>query len=447
MNISSFMGLQTTLRGLLAQQRGLDVTTHNIGNANTVGYTRQEATLVAATPLTLGSGGTAATHNGGFLGQGVEVEDYRRLRDGFLDLQFRGQNTALNQHTATASALRDVESALAEPGENGINALLGKFWSAWNDVAKNPESGPAKQALIAQAESLTSAINGLDTRMANIATQATAEQARILGPTGPVVAAGKQIAALNSAISEAVSAGRSPNDLLDRRDNLLDQLSAYGQVSVTDLGNGSIGVQFGDAATPLTNAAGFAWGDTSTPGWTAPAMTAPGGQLGALAAVGPQIAAYRTQLNDIAINLRDGVNAIHGTTPAFFTAALGSEASTLAVAATAATVRTTAAGGAGGNDIALAIAALRGKGADQAYADLVGRIGADSYSVQRQRDTSAALVQAADGRRQEISGVSMDEEMAGMIRFQRGYQASARAMSTVDELLDVLINRTGRVGL
>ena len=447
MNISSFMGLQTTLRGLLAQQRGLDVVTHNIGNANTVGYTRQEATFVAADPLALIGGGTAATQNGGFIGQGVEVKDYRRLREGFLDLQYRAQNTALSQYTGTASALRDVEAALAEPGENGINEMLGRFWSAWNDVAKNAESGPAKQALVAQAASLATAINNLDTRLSEVAAQATAEQGRILGASGPVVAAGKQIAALDAAISEAVSAGRSPNDLLDRRDNLLDQLSAYGQVSVTDLGNGSISVQFGDAAMPLTNGPAFGWGDTTVAGWTAPAMTSPGGQLGALVAVGPQIASYRAQLDDLAVDLRDDVNAIHGTTPPFFTATAGSEAATLSVAATASTLRTTATGGAGGNDIALAIAALRGQGIDQRYADLVGRIGADAYAVNRQRDTTAALVEAAHGRRQEVSGVSMDEEMAGMIRFQRGYQASARAMSTVDELLDVLINRTGRVGL
>ena len=446
MNVSSFMGLQTTLRGLLAQQRGLDVTTHNIGNANTVGYTRQEANLVAAAPLQLGASGTAK-NNGAFLGQGVEVDDYRRLRDGFLDLQYRAQNTALNGHTASANALRDVEAALAEPGENGINALLGKFWSAWNDVAKNAESGPAKQALVAQAESLSTAINNLDARMAAVATQATAEQARILGPSGPVVAAGKQLAALDASISEAVQAGRSPNDLLDRRDTILDQLSAYGQVSVTDLGGGSISVQFGDAATPLTNGSAFGWGDTSLATWAPPAMAAPGGQLGALIAVGPQVAAYRTQLNDIARGLHDDVNALHGTTPAFFAATGGSEAATLSVVATAATVRTTAGTGAGGNEIALAIADLRGKAVDQRYADLVGRIGADSYAVQRQRNTTTALVEAAEGRRQELSGVSMDEEMASMIRFQRGYQASARAMSTVDELLDVLINRTGRVGL
>jgi flagellar hook-associated protein 1 FlgK len=102
---------------------------------------------------------------------------------------------------------------------------------------------------------------------------------------------------------------------------------------------------------------------------------------------------------------------------------------------------------AGANDLARQIAALRGGTADTRYADLVGAIGADAASVYRQLETSRALVDAADTRRQEVSGVAMDEEVTNMIRFQRGYQASARAMTTVDELLDVLINRTGRVGL
>ena len=101
----------------------------------------------------------------------------------------------------------------------------------------------------------------------------------------------------------------------------------------------------------------------------------------------------------------------------------------------------------GANDLARAIAALRGGTADQRYADLVGSIGADAASVNRQLQTSQALVDAADTRRLEVSGVAMDEEVTNMIRFQRGYQASSRVMSTLDEMLDVLINRTGRVGL
>lgn len=442
MNVSSFMGLQTTLRGLLAQQRGLDVTSHNIANASTVGYTRQEATLVAADALQVGAGGA-----GDFLGQGVEVDAYRRLRDGFLDLQYRGQATAQNQASTTASALTNIETGLAEPGENGINALLGRFWSAWSDVANNPESGPAKQALIGSAESLATAVRGLDARMVDVAAQADVEYAQLTSASGPIVAAGREIAAMDKAIADAVAAGRAPNDLLDRRDALLDQLSAYGQVSVTDLGNGSVRVQFGDStAPPLTDGSAFGWGDPTAAGWTAPAMTAPGGRLGALLGVTPQVAAYRAQLNDVVAGLRDSVNAIHGTTPPFFTATAGSEASTLALGVTALTVRT-GSGGVGSNDLALAIAGLRGGATDDGYADLVGRIGADTANMRRQRDTGRVLMEAADGRRQEISGVSMDEEMVNMVRFQRGYQASARVMSTIDEMLDTLINRTGRVGL
>src|SRR4051795_4882329 len=117
MSISTFTGIQTSLRGLLAQQRGLDVTSHNIANAATVGYTRQEASMTAATPLMI-SAGALADGSGAMLGQGVEVEAYRRMRDDFLDLQYRAQNMALGGHDTTASALGNVEAALNEPGDD-----------------------------------------------------------------------------------------------------------------------------------------------------------------------------------------------------------------------------------------------------------------------------------------------------------------------------------------
>ena len=156
MNVSSFMGLQTALKGLLAQQRGLDVTAHNLANANTVGYTRQEAALVASDPLAL-KAGALANGAGAFLGQGVEVEAYRRLRDTFLDVQYRGQTMALGGHETTARALSSVEAGLNEPGDGGIGALLGKFWSAWGDVANAPQSKPARQAPAGHAGSLATA--------------------------------------------------------------------------------------------------------------------------------------------------------------------------------------------------------------------------------------------------------------------------------------------------
>jgi flagellar hook-associated protein 1 FlgK len=437
MNVSSFMGLQTALRGLLAQQRGLDVTAHNLANANTVGYSRQEAALVASDPLRV-SAGALANGSGALLGTGVEVEAYRRLRDTFLDVQYRGQNMALGGHETTARALGSVEAALNEPSDGGIGALLDKYWAAWGDVANYPESQPARQALVGHANTLATAIRTLDARLSAVAADATAEYTQITGANGPVVAAATEIQRLNAMIESAVQAGRAPNDLLDRRDVLLDELSQYAQVSVTDLGSGLIRVNFGDAALPLVDG-------TAPVAWPQ-ALTAPGGRLGALIDLGPKTAAYRNQLDGFAAALQTSVNAIHSP-PAFFTATVGSEASDIAVNVTAATLRPGSTTAPGANDLALAIAALRGGAADQRYADLVGAIGADAASVNRQLETSQALVDAADTRRLEISGVAMDEEVTNMIRFQRGYQASSRVMTTLDEMLDVLINRTGRAGL
>ena len=133
--ISSFLGLQTSLRGLLAQQQALDVAAHNVANANTVGYTRQEATLGAANPLHL-SAGVTQNGAGAFLGQGVDVTAYRRVRDSFLDLQVRAQNMALGDATTSAEALDRVQTAIGEPSTTGVNALLGKFYTAWSDLAK-----------------------------------------------------------------------------------------------------------------------------------------------------------------------------------------------------------------------------------------------------------------------------------------------------------------------
>jgi len=119
MPISSFYGLQTSLRGLLAQQRSIDVTGHNIANVNTEGYSRQAADLTAS-PSMLVPSGAVYDGSGAQLGSGVDVLAYRRIRDGFVDAQFRAQNMRLGYQTATQTVLTDAETALAEPGDEGI---------------------------------------------------------------------------------------------------------------------------------------------------------------------------------------------------------------------------------------------------------------------------------------------------------------------------------------
>jgi flagellar hook-associated protein 1 len=107
-------------------------------------------------------------------------------------------------------------------------------------------------------------------------------------------------------------------------------------------------------------------------------------------------------------------------------------------------------GAPGSNDVALLIAAIQNdasSGVDGAYAAFVAKIGSHVRESIRQEGNAQVLTDAVENRRQSVSGVSMDEEMSNLVRFQRSYQASSRAMSTMDEMLDVLINRTGRVGL
>jgi flagellar hook-associated protein 1 FlgK len=442
MAISTFMGLQTTLRGLLAHQRALDITSHNIANENTVGYSRQEAVLGASRALRVPAG-ALQSGAGADLGSGVDVLSYRRVRDQFLDLQYRAQAMRLGGLAAEARGLEGVEVALAEPGDNGISAQLNEFWSAWDDFANSPENEATRQVLVESATALAQSFATLDAQMQMAAAQALAEYESITGAGGEVQQMAEEIARLNETIRGAVAAGVQPNDLYDRRDLLLDQLSGLAQISVTDLGDGTIEVGFGDAAVPLVAGATVTWPQ---------ALGEPGGKLEALldlASPTGKIAGYRAELNAVAEDLAEAVNALHvsGGGPAFFSFTAGSAASSLAVAVTAPEVVNSTTPEPGANDVALAIAALRGGGADQSYASMVSRIGTDMSEVRRGESNAEALVNAVLDRRDSSSGVSIDEEMTNLVRFQRGYQASARAMSTLDEALDVLINRTGRVGL
>jgi flagellar hook-associated protein 1 FlgK len=446
--ISTFFGLQQSLRGLLAHQRAMDVTGHNITNANTQGYSRQEAIMAAATPYEI-EAGLLVDGGGAMLGGGVDIQAFRRIRDGFLDLQFRAQSLRLGEHETTTSGLQQIEDGLSEPGDNGISAQLNKFWSSWSAVANAPENLATRQALVEQAKTLASAVKDLDSRVTLISGQLQAEYASITGPNGDIKSMADEIAKINQAIKFAVAGGDQPNDLYDRRDMLLDKLSELGQVSHTDLGNGAIDVKFGDAAVSLVNDGTVTWPQT---------LTAPGGKLGALIdltkpllpAPGGTLENYRADLNAFAKQLADDVNSLHngGTGTDFFTyGAAGTEAASLTVNVAATGVRTATGTAAGANDIAIALAKLRGTGADQKYQALVARIGGDVRNNERLEANAKVLTGAIDDRRQSTSGVSMDEEMSNLIRYQRGYQASARAMNSVDEMLDQLINRTGRVGL
>jgi flagellar hook-associated protein 1 FlgK len=440
MPISTFMGLQTSLRGLLAHQQAIDTTSHNVANANTEGYSRQEATLSATDAMTVVGVGNG---NVGSLGTGVTVQQYTRIRDSFLDLQYRAQNMQVGDQQTRSTQLDQVELSLSEPGDNGIASQLEKFWNGWSDLSNSPDDIAARQALIEQAKNLAAAFKTVDTQLTTVKAQATAEYASLTGPSGDVAAIAKELATLNGAIKQFTANGDQPNDLMDRRDMLLDKLSNLGQVRVVDYGNGSMAAFLGDATSPLVDDTSTFWPQT---------LTAPGGKLGALLDIsktGGVIDSYRADLNAVVKNLADSVNTKHLASggPAFFSYTNGAEAGSLSVNVTTGTIRTSTTGAAGANDVALAIAGLRGGTPDKLYTGLVTRIGGDLKNAQRGEANATVLLNSIEDRRQSTSGVSMDEEMTNLVRFQRGYQASARTMSTMDQMLDTLINRTGVVGL
>jgi flagellar hook-associated protein 1 FlgK len=449
MPVSSFFGMQTSLRGLLAHQRMLDTTGHNIANASTEGYSRQEATLQAtrALRLTLTNGINSV---GAQLGAGVDVTGFRRVRDQFLDSQYRAQNTNLNEWQAQANALDSAELSLAEPGDNGINAQLAKFWNAWSDLSKAPSDASAKQALVQTASGLTDSIHSVRSQMVAAQQTAQGQYQAIVGDGGEVDKIAAEIAGLNDTISKVATTGEVPNDLLDRRDLLLDKLSGYGQISVENLDNGALNVSFVDRTTgtayPIVTDRAATWDGPPVGGWS------PGGEMGGLLAVGKSpggsIDGYLSQIDDITTSIATTVNAAYGGE--FFTVGTPS-GQTIHVAdalmANPASV-TAGSGASGSNDIALKISQLRGSASiDGAYKAFVSKVGGDLNETQRMEANAQILTNSVENRRQSVSGVSMDEEMSNLIRFQRAYQASARAMSTMDEMLDVLINRTGKVGL
>ncbi|WP_037497474.1 flagellar hook-associated protein FlgK [Solirubrobacter soli] len=447
MPISSFYGMQTSLRGLIAQQRMLDTTGHNIANASTAGYSRQEALLSASLAQQIQVSG-AGNMTGAHLGSGVDVQGFRRVRDNFLDAQYRAQNTNLNDWKSRAEGLDSAELSLNEPSDTGINAQLSKFWQSWSDLAKAPDDQAAKQALVQQAGALTDSIHSVRSQMVAAQDAAVGQYNDIAGNGGQVTKIATELAGLNQKIASFISNGDSPNDLMDRRDLLIDQLSQYGQVSVDNLQGGSTNVSFVDGSTgtkyPIVT--------DQTADWVGPPTSwSPGGQMGGLLAIGQTggtIDGYLTSLDSFTDSLASAVNNAYGG--AFFTSGVPSGA-TIAVSApiqAAPASITSGSGATGSNDLALAVSQLRGNPAiDGVYKAFVAKVGGDLNEAQRMQANAQVLTDSVEDRRTSVSGVSMDEEMSNLVRFQRAYQASARAMSTMDEMLDVLINRTGRVGL
>lgn len=408
MPISTFTGLQTALRGMLAEQQALDTTSHNVANSSTPGYSRQQVVLRTTDPLVIQS--NSSTGAGAQLGTGVDVSAISRIRNLFLDVQYRGQNSSLGSATATATALGQAQTAFNEPGASGLSTQLSNFWDAWSNVAQHPEDTASRQALVTSSTTLTSSFRTLSDQLTTDAAQAQQQYDALTGPTGTVADDAKELASLNDAISHATSVGQSPNDLLDRRDTLIDNLSSLANVSVTDLGNGAQRIDFGGVTLVDPRATGgYTWPQT---------LTSPGGQLGALqnlaSPTGPLLS-YRGTLDAVASRLVTAVNALQPGSPFFDPA--GTTAATIAVVATTGGIVTGTSGAAGDSGLATQISQLRGGDVDKTYNALVAQVGGDVRAGTTAQTTAQSLVDSIDNSRQSVSGVSIEEEVTNLMSF------------------------------
>ncbi|MGI6185272.1 MAG: flagellar hook-associated protein FlgK, partial [Brevibacillus sp.] len=225
---STFHGLEVSKRGLIAQQAALNTTGHNIANANTEGYTRQRVNMVATTGIPYV--GLNMSREAGLLGTGVMVSDIQRLREDFLDLQFRNENKILGYWDERVDALAKIEAILQEPSETGLQKVMDQMWQAWQDLSKDPIN-PSTRAVvrersIAVAETFANLYKQLQ--------QIQQDMDHVIGVKAlEVNSLAQQIAAVNKMINDVVPHGYVPNDLYDQRDVLIDKLSKLVPVKVS----------------------------------------------------------------------------------------------------------------------------------------------------------------------------------------------------------------------
>lgn len=460
--MSSFGGLSTALSGLMTQRRAVEVTGQNIANASTPGYVRQRAEMAAL-------GGAAVPSmfsTPAVVGQGVAVVGVNRLNDLFLDARARTEGGVLAAATQEAATMSRLESLLAEPGDSGLSAQMAQFWSSWSTVGNEPDSIAARSELLERGSTL---VRTLADASAAVDSQWGAGRDQAVALAAEVTAAAASIAQLNGTIRQHTVVGVPANELLDQRDQLLSRVVELtgaavrpGPDGVVDVTLGGVPLVTGSRAdrAEVTGAVGMG-GVAADPvrlvvGGTP--TTAPSGQLSAvLGALNTHLPTASAGFDGVAATLADAVNTVHrqgkGLTPHdgggqdFFS---GSTARTIAVALTDPRQVAAAGGGEGAlgssNADAMAQLASAADGPGAAWNRLVVQMGVASQGAARRAGVQEVVARTAESARESASGVSIDEEMTQLVAYQRAYEGNARVISAIDEMLDVLVNRTGTVG-
>ena len=238
---TTFFGLNIGAKGLAAQQRALDVTGHNIANANTVGYTRQDIVMQSDTPVKTSSG---------FVGTGVKVTDIRRMRDNYLDLQYRTENKFMGYWNFKDNTLQKIELIINEPSDGGLRTTMDRFWGAWEDLSRKPESSAVRTTVIETGQAVVETFNHMDRQFSELRDDIDNS---INVNIREVNSIALQVRDLNYQILKGEAQGPKANDLRDKRDLLLDQMAEIIDIEVIEDKWGSTTITIGGRAIVAGN--------------------------------------------------------------------------------------------------------------------------------------------------------------------------------------------------
>lgn len=453
--------LESSISGLLAAQRALATTSHNISNVNTEGYTRQRVDFSARTPQPYGNG---------YVGSGVNVDTIRRIYDQSREEAVRSNTSDFHRLDTFASFTGRINNLLADE-DAGLAPALQAFSDAIHGVANDPASAAAREVMLAEGQNLVSRVHFLDSRFQELTDdvdrQLEVQVAQINELSSGIAKLNKEIIAAEGRV------GQPPNDLLDQRDQLVKELSELVGAKAVVQGDGQYNVFIGNGQ-PLVTGAEFnklaIVPGTEDPSSNEIAISTggssvnitrnlSGGSVGGLLdfrreVLNPLRSDLDTMVSDFATAfneqhqqgyyVQDGEAHQGG---AFFKVSANArdfgleitEASEIAAAAS----NDPEAVGDNSNMLKLAEFMEQGELHD-AYTSLVGQVGTQMMRAEINRDAQKVMLNQAVEARESISGVNLEEEAANLVKYQQFYQASAQVVTVADTLFQTLLQAVRR---
>lgn len=449
--------LTLAAHSLDAQQRGLEVAGQNIANVNTPGYSRRVVDLMSLPPIDQRSAGN-----------GVAAAGVRAMRDRQLDRRLFQEIPGQAREVATAEQLSVVETVFGPAGKS-IDGRLTALYDAFSRLAENAQSSTARDQVRQEARSLASEFQTVNRRMASVRQDADVTVRAAVDELNRLAA---QVAGVNRSLPGASAAAAA--DLQDKQTELVRQVSTLANVGVQLRVDGGIDLSFADGRPLVVGAVDYAVTAASGPpdgmavlssGGTPVDGEITGGRIGGLLQVRDVLVVdYQTRLDALAQATADEFNALHesgfdqtgaaagalftvDTTPPDPSGAARTFALAAAIEADTQSIAAASTPEAGDNTLAKALAALRDTKVMEgdtltlgdAWSQLVFAVGRDSAAASQEADTQTAIVTQVDALRDQVSGISLDEEAMQMLKFQRAYEANARYFTAVSQTLDLLL--------